>query len=132
MIFPYWEVQRGAEIRYLPLVPITAFGAAGEMDVLALIDSGAEHSVFGLDLAERLGVPLDDAQSVVIVGVGGQESAAFLTDISLKLGSYHWIGPAVFSAAVSQRAILGQAGFFKYFTVVFRRKKLQLEIRRAR
>jgi hypothetical protein len=132
MIFPYWEVQRGGELRHLPLVPISVFGPTGDVNLLALVDSGAEHSVFGLDLAERLGLQLDDAPSVLIVGVGGQESPAFLTDVSLKLGRYEWRGPAVFSAAVSQRAILGQAGFFEFFTVTFKRNRLQIEIRRAR
>jgi hypothetical protein len=106
-------------------VPVTVFGPTDEIDLLALVDSGAEHSVFGLDLADRLNVPLDDAPSVVIVGVGGQESPAFLTNVTLKLGRYRWTGPAVFSSAVSQRAILGQAGFFEFFTVIFRRNKLQ-------
>jgi len=132
MIFPYWEVQRGGEVRHLPLVPVTVFGPADELSVLALVDSGAEHSVFGLDLADRLNIPLDDANAVVIVGVGGQESPAYLTDVCLKLGRHRWVGPAVFSSAVSQRAILGQAGFFEFFTVMFRRNKLQMEIRRTR
>jgi hypothetical protein len=132
MIFPYWEVQRAGEVRQLPLVPVTVFGPTNEISVLALVDSGAEHSVFGLDLAERLNIPLDSANSVVIVGVGGQESPAFLTDVSLKLGRRRWTGPAVFSSAVSQRAILGQAGFFAFFTVTFRRSKLQMEIRPSR
>lgn len=132
MIFPYWEVRREGELRYLPLVPLTVFGPAGDVNILGLVDSGAEHSVFGLDVARRLKVRLDNAPSVLIVGVGGQESPAFLTEISLKLGRYQWRGPAVFSAAVDERAILGQGGFFQFFTVTFRRNKLQMEICKSR
>lgn len=114
------------------MVPLTVFGPAGDVNILGLVDSGAEHSVFGLDLARRLKLPLDDAPAVLIVGVGGQESPAYLTEISLKLGRYQWRGPAVFSAAVDQRAILGQGGFFQFFTVTFKRNKLQMEIRKTR
>ena len=42
------------------------------------------------------------------------------------------VGPAVFSIAGNQRVILGQTGFFAFFTMAFRYGKREMDIRRAR
>jgi Aspartyl protease len=117
MKFPYWEVQRGAESRFLPLLPITLHGPRDALSLLALADSGAEHSVFGLEVAERLELSLADSLPVRIVGVGEQESLGHLIIVDLQLERNRWVAPAIFSPSVGQRAILGQLGFFAFFAV---------------
>lgn len=132
MRFPYWQVQRGPEVRYLPLIPITVHGPTrAALDVLALVDSGAEHTVFGTALAQRLGIPFERGRRVTVVGVGDQQYPGHLVTIRLQLGRNRWSAPTIFSPALEDRAILGQVGFFAFFTVTFRYQKREVEVRRT-
>lgn len=66
-----------------------------------------------------------------VVGVGGAVSRGYLI-VRHQLGHHQWTMPVVFSTAVDSPAILGQAGFFEFFTVTFRRRRAIMDIRRAR
>jgi hypothetical protein len=132
MIFPYAEIERSGQIRLLPLVPISLHGPAGTIDVVALLDSGAEHSVFGDELASHVGIEWETGDPVVIVGVGEHDLPGRLLQVELQLGRHHWTAPTIFCPELKQRAILGQAGFFAYFTVTFRYRRREVVILRAK
>jgi hypothetical protein len=132
MIFPYWELQRDYEVRLLPLVRIRTFNGDRSVQFDALVDSGAEHSVFSLEIADELGIHLGDARHVVVVGAGGHEIDGFLTRVELQLGRHRWTAPSIFSEAGSRRGILGQIGFFAFFSVTFRYDQREMDIRRNR
>lgn len=132
MKFPYWIVQREHESRLLPMVPVTLVGPSRRVEIVALVDSGAEHSVFGADLADQLGFPHHNGTPVTVVGVGGQQTPGRLLEVALQLGPHRWNTSAIFSEAGNRRAILGQAGFFAFFTVTFRYYARTMDIRRAR
>ena len=134
MIFPYLDVNRGHEVRTLPIVPVRIYGPAGYRNFVALVDSGAEQSVLSLDLINSLGLPTEDATAVDIVGVGGHTSRGYLLEVELRLTNHRWKAVAVFSDVVRSDSpmILGQAGFFEFFNVTFRRRRLLMDIRRAR
>ncbi len=132
MIFLYWDIVREGVPRRVPLIPLTVHGPHKSVQVLALVDSGAEHSVFGTDLVDRLELSLDAAIPVGVVGVGEHEIGGHLISLQLQLGSYRWSAPAIFTPGVQQRAVLGQAGLFAFFNVTFRYRRGEIEIRRAR
>jgi hypothetical protein len=132
MIFPYWEIRLDGEIHWLPLLPVTIHGQDTSIDVLALVDSGSEYSVLGLDLADRLEISLADSTPAILVGLGEHEEAGEMIPVEFQVGRHRWTGPAVFSAAAKQRVILGQTGFFAYFGVAFRYWKREMDIRRGR
>lgn len=132
MIFPYWEMVRHGEVRLLPLIRIRAFNEARSVQLDALVDSGAEHNVLSLELAEALGISIHNAEHVVVVGAGGNDIDGFKTPVDLQLGRHRWTAPVIFSEAGRRRGILGQIGFFAYFTVTFRYNKREMEIRRNR
>jgi hypothetical protein len=132
MIFPYREELRGAKPRFHPLVPITVHGALDSIDLLALVDSGAEHSVLTADLADVLGISLRRAEPVLIVGAGEHEVAGRLADVDLELDRYRWQAPVVFAEGPMHRPLLGQIGFFAFFTVTFRYHRREMDIRRIR
>jgi hypothetical protein len=132
MIFPYLDVTRGEESRPLPIIPVRLLGPVRQATLLALVDSGAEHSVMSKTLVEYLGLSTQGAKAVRIVGVGGMESTGVLLDVELQLGRCRWTAPAVFSNAVDSPIILGQAGFFAFYTVTFKRRHFRMDIRRAR
>ena len=78
----------------------------------ALVDSGAEHNVFGLDVAEELSLDLSDLPEVTIAGIDGQPNPGHLTEIDLQLGDYPnhylWTASVVLSSAVTEQPLLGQ------------------------
>lgn len=134
MIFPYLPVGRGLEIRAKPIVPVGLRGPAGYRQILALVDSGAEHSLLSLELIDSLRLPKEGADAVEVIGVGGDASLGYLLDVEQQLGPHRWKAPAIFSDIIDVQSpmILGQAGFFEYFTVTFKRRRLFMDIRRTR
>jgi hypothetical protein len=132
MILPYWEELRDDQARFLPLIPISIHGPTDSVELLALVDSGAEHSVLSIDFAKELGISLTHATRVAIVGVGEQEVPGLMTTVELQLGRYQWPAPVIFAAGHMRRPLLGQIGFFAFFTVTFRYDKREISIRRNR
>lgn len=96
MIFPYLDVRRGGVIHTQPIIPVGLHGPAGVRHLFALVDSGAEHSVFSLDLVASLQLHTDNANVVEIIGIGGNASRGYLLDVQLQLQKDRWVGPAVF------------------------------------
>jgi hypothetical protein len=83
-------------------------------------------------VAERLKLDLRKATAVVVVGIGEHDVPGRLTKAKLQLGPHRWEAPVIFSPAANHQAILGQAGFFAFFTVAFRHRRREIDIRRAR
>lgn len=50
MIFPYLDINRGGAIRTHPIIPISLHGPGGSLRLYALVDPGAEQSVFSLKM----------------------------------------------------------------------------------
>jgi hypothetical protein len=132
MIFPYWESWQEDEVRFLPLLPIRVWHGRDSLDIDALVDSGAEHTVLSVEIAEELGIDLSDADDVTVVAAGGGELDGWKTTVTFQLSRRRCRAPAIFSETGKRRAILGQVGFFAYFTVTFRYRKREMDIRRAR
>lgn len=138
MVFAYIPVLIRGSRRYFPFVTIdianTSSGAAKE--VFALVDSGSEHNIFHLDLAKKLSLPLVDGEPVIWGGYGDNELTGILleVDMQMQLGkrSVSWRGPAIFSEAARERQVLGQAGFFEFFDIEFRRADREFEVRERR
>lgn len=131
MIFPYWAVRRGGQRRHLPLIPLTVYGPKTHLEVLALVDSGAEHNVFGQEVADRVGLSLEKGSPVLLAGIEGKDLPGHLVSVELQVGRQRWHAPTIFSQALGSQVILGQAGFFAFFTVTFRYQKSEMRIQRA-
>src|SRR5438552_2795743 len=132
MLFPYLPIRRHGAIRALPIISIRVRGPHSETDLLEVVDSGAEQSVFSIKLIEELDLDVHGATVVEIIGVGSKASRGYLLDVEHQLGRHRWTGPGIFSDAVDSPVILGQAGFFEFFNVTFKRKQLLMDIRVAR
>jgi len=129
MRYPYYHERRGSAIRFLPLVPITIHGPTASAEVNALVDSGAEDNVFRTDLARGLGLHLDRRDQVTLAGYDGTEGVAYRSVIELQVGPHRWRATALFSDVLTRRALLGQDGFFAFFTVTFRYRDRILDVR---
>jgi Aspartyl protease len=118
--------------RYFVLRPririrITHQGRA--VDLLALVDSGADDCLFPLEVAQRLGIPLDPERSHRYAGIGQGAITAAFTTVTVEVGGWPFSLYAGFSEAPTIIPILGQHGLFNLFEVRFNLRKEILELR---
>ena len=67
------------------------------LEVRALVDSGADRNVFGMDIAKRLEIDFEDARPVTVIGVGEQVSEGVLAWVEYRLGRRTWGAETIFS-----------------------------------
>jgi len=99
------------------------------VDLLALVDSGADDSMFPLEVAEVLDLPLDPKNANRYGGIGSGHITAFFTRVTVDVGGVRFPLYAGFSDAPSIVPILGQGGFFDVFEVRFNRPKEVIELK---
>ncbi len=58
--------------REFPIIPITLIKENVEIDTDALIDSGANISVFREEIAECLEIVIEDGEEILLQGLGGR------------------------------------------------------------
>lgn len=121
-------IQIGSYFR--PIILVTLQGSKS-FDYFALIDSGADFTMFHADIAELIGVDLNKLQKMTFGGIqNGKTSEAFYTAINLELGYKTLNIPVMFSPDISDNGygVLGQLGFFNRFKVTFdyRNKNIHL------
>lgn len=132
MTYKYRSQRRGNDIRYLPLIPIELHSSKRHLRVRALIDSGAEHTVFSQQIANQLGISLSENRRVMLQTIGGIVPG-FLSTIELQLASHRWSTDVIFTDGLAaDSGLLGQLGFFQFFTVTFGYSRGDITVRRAR
>ena len=97
--------------------------------ISALVDSGSDHNMFSLQIAKDLALPL--GEKVTFDGFGASGMQGYLTNVTFQIEfkgkPFTWKSKAIFSDA-ADRNVLGQHGFFDFFTVTFNRRDLEFEI----
>src|SRR5690606_23329119 len=97
-------------------------GARGDVYVRVLVDTGADHSLFPLSIAEDIGVELLEAEADVAKGFSGHEVEVIPGCVRLALLSegqtYEWdtiVGFAKFPSCSEECCILGRTGGLEHF-----------------
>lgn len=138
MKFPYKKIELlpGMRREFLlkPIIPLYLFSQKSFVRVEALIDSGADFTVFHSELAEVLGIQWQKGISHKFRGITGSSGIVYFHSIKIKVGS--WLVPLEcgFSKNLGEDnyGILGQEGFFENFKVVFDLKTENIEVKRSR
>lgn len=137
MKFPYLKLpSRDPKLKWTarPYIPIRLSGPKGSKEIYALIDSGADRSLFNIQLAEILGLDLDKAAEEIFSGIEGGSLKAKLHKVSLKVvgmsEEIEILAGFIDSAGVV--AILGQDGFFDAFKIKFEKDHGMVEINPVR
>lgn len=141
MRFPYSvciapSVDTGDEIVVLrPEIPVRIHGPAGVVSVLALVDSGADNSIFPASVAVDLGITTTPGKGPGPMAFGGQQIALSFADVVLELNqevsSVRWrarVYFAEFPDETEKSIILGHEGFLDYFTATFFGRDCILEL----
>jgi hypothetical protein len=101
------------------------------IETYALVDSGADRSVFHFRFANELLIDLESGSKEFYFGVGAQPIAVYHHKVNIQLiGSHQSIDVEVgFTDAPGVDAILGQAGFFEQHQIKFERYNETIEIK---
>ena len=108
----------------------------------ALLDSGADSSIFHAQIGELIGIDIKSGQRKVFGGMGFGELVGYLHPVEIEIGG-HWIPcPVAFTYDLVRQnpanpgqmqgtpyGILGQEGFFDKFKVIFDRVGEEIELR---
>lgn len=113
-----------------PLIPIRVQGPRGEWQGYALIDSGADRSLFNFEIGQLIGLDVSSGEVEYFGGIGGTRIPAFLHSIRIQiLGFSETIEiKAGFADSPGVGAILGQEGFFDAYRIKFERDRGIIEI----
>jgi aspartyl protease len=114
----------------LPLVKVRLSYKDRIIQFDALIDSGADVSLFHASAAKALGINLRGGIKQDYFGVSGHKIEAYFHTVKFQIvGEAESIELAVgFTASEGVSALLGQADFFQAYKISFERYKERIEI----
>jgi predicted aspartyl protease len=114
-----------------PIIPIRLKVASSIVQYEALLDTGADQCIFDGQIADILGINLQDGPRFHFGGITGQDATAFLHPVAIVINGFEIETTIGFSNDISLGGygILGQDGFFDHFTVIFDRSAETVELR---
>jgi hypothetical protein len=128
------SLPAGSAVRWRPLVPVRIRGPLGQARYFprALLDSGADDTIFPIDVAAVLGIVLGPGPAQAIRW-RGQPYALHFGPAELELSDETgalWRWPAVigFSSAPIRYPILGNAGCLCFFDALFLGENRRVEL----
>lgn len=137
MKFPYLKLPSSDPKRKWisrPYILIKIHGPKGIWEGYALIDSGADRSVFNIQIAEKIGLDLSKGTIESFGGIEGGSLKAKLQKIKVQVTGINEeieiLAGFIDSNGVA--AILGQEGFFDQYRIKFERDHGVVEITSVR
>lgn len=92
----------------------------GWVEIIMLVDSGADYTLLPRFYAENLGVNLEkDCKPYSTFGVGGSETVYVLKNLKVKLSKWEFCIPVGFLERDNIPPLLGRQNFLEDFKVVF-------------
>ncbi len=113
-----------------PLLKIEIFGPAGNKEFYALVDSGADTSLFNVEIAELLGINLSKAKEQKFTGISGTIAGFYVPEVEISVeGIAQKIKiPVCFVQSPTVGLLLGQEGFFDLYRIKFEKDHDTFEI----
>lgn len=103
-----------------PILPVRIINKSNlekYIDIKALVDSGAEASIFPAAIAKKLDLKINKERIQPIIGIVGQAFKTYLHDIILEVGGWQFNSYACFSFSNIFYPVLGRDGFFNLFEI---------------
>lgn len=124
MVFPY-QITSGAAY---PVIKISLVYKNTKLTVDALVDSGANISIFAADVAESLGIDVESGKEVFLTGVGGR-ILGYEHFLNVEIAEKRLRCPVIFSQEfLVSFNLIGRKGIFDKFTICFNEAKQVVEI----
>jgi hypothetical protein len=117
----------------LPLLDVTLFMGRSQVSTVGLLDSGAQTTVFGLDVADALGIS-DVREGRAVTGVTLAGPVAFYlfdVEMEVRLAEFRQRFPAQvgFYPARGSRNLLGRNLLFSHFLIGFSESRQETYLR---
>lgn len=133
MRFPYLKLpSTDPRLKWIarPSIQVKLTGPKGSRVGYALIDSGADRSLFNIQIAEKIGLNLTNAPQEYFSGIEGGTLKAKLHKVKVQIvgmnDEVEILAGFIDSSGVS--AILGQDGFFDAYRIKFEKDHGIIEI----
>ena len=123
--FPYSYRRQ----QLFPMIPVTVTTETCDIATDALLDSGANISVFRQEIAECLGLQIESGEEILLHGLGGRV-IGYIHDVTMIVEQISFPCKIVFSSELTVGVnIIGRQDFFQKFKITFdeRNKELTLE-----
>lgn len=118
MEFPY---QKSGD-NYYPVVKLAIIFGSEKAILEALIDSGANISIFGEEVAQLLGIEIEKGQKTYLSGVGGR-IMGYIHKLRAETAGKSFSCKIVFSREYKVSFnLIGREDFFKKFVITFDEK----------
>lgn len=124
--FPYSYRRQ----RLFPIIPVTVIIGSYEVATDALVDSGANISVFRQEIGECLGLEIESGEETLLQGLGGRV-IGYIHEVTMRVEQVSFSCKVVLSRELTVGVnILGRQDFFESFKVTFdeRNKEVILEL----
>ena len=116
-----------------PIIPIRVLTKDVSLRYEVLVDSGADFCLFHAEVGEAIGLDIKKGKLDTVSGVGGKISTFYWHTIEIETGGWKQSVKVGFLPNVGGRSapygIVGQKGFFEYFTIKFDYSKKEVEIK---
>ena len=124
-VFPYGiTLSQEGKVSIFPAAEIFIQSNTGEsISLVFIIDSGATISALPKSDADFFGIEYKKGSLTHVGGLSGKPMRGWVQDISVKLGEISVRMPIVFLDSPSAPRILGRAGIFDRFTIIFEESK---------
>jgi predicted aspartyl protease len=126
MKFAYVKFQ----IFYKPVLPVVFKFGNKSFPYQALIDTGADMAIIHAEIAEQLGLNLEEGDKYPFAGICGT-GKGYIHKVDLEIGGCIFKNvPIIFTRDINPYGfgILGHEGFFDQVKLVFELSKKQFEI----
>jgi hypothetical protein len=120
-LFPYGlSFQESGHISIFPAAHIAFHTQQREwVSLVLLIDSGATISTLPSSDAVLLGIEVEHGEPMTVMGLRREPLAGWRHQLRVRLGANELVVPVVFLDDPQTPRVLGRAGVFEQFTVVF-------------
>jgi hypothetical protein len=133
MKFRYTDIQNHQDPQKpfrRPYLIVRLINGERHKDLISLVDSGADISLFHSDIGRMLGIEIEAAPKLVFQGVSGAKEVAYLHRVVLLVRELNAITLDVgFTNSMDVgTGLLGQRGFFEHFDIHFQRSQRAFEL----
>lgn len=121
--------KKGSNGEFYPIIDLFADYRARTAKIFTLVDSGATISIFKPEVAKVLGLKIESGKPTFLGGVGGRIKG-YIHELELDVAGKLLKVPVVFSYEYNVSLnLLGRAGIFKNFKILFDEKNLTIEFK---
>lgn len=116
-----------------PVIPVELIYKNLTVPYEALVDSGADFAIFDLQIADILGINIENGRRDFVSGITGIKEPIYFHEIIIEVGGWpHKVDVAFGKLGNFGHGVVGQKGFFDLFTVKFDYSKEEVEIKTQR